>query len=741
MTQQQRADVACRDPFFVAGAGNSLIADPFLLGDEVAQSRQQGQQSRAKKQGRVIYGPDGRKLEENSVVVDGHAVIETGAVHHGVELGNDGQGWYLAENTRREQEMVATRNFNALRQLVVERTRAGMNPDGRWINDPMIFALPAELMQENGIVPFPPDDEQFFIGGIYNPETSKLKKAQVPNLAVDDYGNSTWVRLCDYGSSTVDNACYLFDDTNPRQTHYGRVYQGQLDTGYIVEALNAITLRPKLARSLFYCWDTTLSIFIARIFKNGVCMRVELDDFVPSRSVEQEFSNDTTTICCRSEHFPYVLWPSLVEKAYAKIHTVRSVGQVSTGGWEAIGGGGQVEEALADLTGGVAGRFKTSDVTADRLFIYLYDLQRDTLFVCRPHEINCEMHGVGLNPYYPYAVNRAVDFEGRLFVQVFCAAPGLYDGGLQDISVPWALINSEQYPEKSQDGFFWMSIHDFHCYFDVIFECRLVNSGDVGVSGMPPPRIPSDLSPASRPIVPHMEPASWPARGPLHVQPHTAAMMGGQAGVGFRHRTPEGVPLAFFEWVFACPSAVGSQNEPEFQIQIPEHAVPCEIVASVDQCDPRAEMATPDRAAPVPILLKVYEAVDRNRFYSKELVCRSNWIPVRDSMVCFCAVEGCEFRVVAEFPNHSVAVDRLIFRCYASMPGVQVTASTSTSRHSLVEPIEQPKGVKWSLVGAIKPDNVLRHTKPDDFDAENDCLRQPKHDFHPGLDELGCVWM
>ena len=31
------------------------------------------------------------------------------------------------------------------------------------------------------------------------------------------------------------------------------------------------------------------------------------------------------------------------------------------GGWEAIGGGGKVEDALADLTGGVAGRFYTKD--------------------------------------------------------------------------------------------------------------------------------------------------------------------------------------------------------------------------------------------------------------------------------------------------------------------------------------------------------------------------------------------
>lgn len=57
------------------------------------------------------------------------------------------------------------------------------------------------------------------------------------------------------------------------------------------------------------------------------------------------------------------IWPSLIEKAYAKIHTLRfsssAITEDDMGGWEAIGGGGKVEDALADLTGGVAGRFYT----------------------------------------------------------------------------------------------------------------------------------------------------------------------------------------------------------------------------------------------------------------------------------------------------------------------------------------------------------------------------------------------
>ena len=38
------------------------------------------------------------------------------------------------------------------------------------------------------------------------------------------------------------------------------------------------------------------------------------------------------------------------------------------GGWEAIGGGGKVEDALADLTGGVAGRFYTKERSFFMLF-------------------------------------------------------------------------------------------------------------------------------------------------------------------------------------------------------------------------------------------------------------------------------------------------------------------------------------------------------------------------------------
>lgn len=206
------------------------------------------------------------------------------------------------------------------------------------------------------------------------------------------------------------------------------------------------------------------------------------------------------------------------------------------------------------------------DVSPDRLFIYIHDLQRDTLFVCRPSQTLCELQGVRLavlelqkktcgwgffcwggknikemvieiwqtwgsllgkfgffepsvdllsvgllargldkrrnktqnttcfffamvspsswpigaipinsqisskcavayparlNPYYPYAVNRAVQWEGGLYFQVFCGGPGVHDGGLEDITVPYTLSHGDTYPEKREDGFFWLNAEDW----------------------------------------------------------------------------------------------------------------------------------------------------------------------------------------------------------------------------------------------------------------------------------------
>mmetsp|Transcript_33416 Transcript_33416/g.76343 ORF Transcript_33416/g.76343 Transcript_33416/m.76343 type:complete len:860 (-) Transcript_33416:80-2659(-) len=750
--------------------GLGYYADDWKDPEDIAKEKAKEEEAK------VFYGPDGMPLEGDFVIKDGKAVIERGRVHHGVELRE--QGWFQAEPNRADQDALAKRNFDLLTRLVQERTRVGLCADGKWINDPVAFPLPPELLEgeapNGGIVPFAPHDEQFFICGVYDPAKSSLRSTQVPGLEPDPEANSTWVRLTDFGTQQGSApACRVFDDM-PNLTHYGKIIQGDLNNGYIVEAMQAISMRPKLARSLFYCWDTQLSIFIVRLFMNGVCMRVELDDFVPVGSIVRAQVGERYPIGCRSENFPHVLWPTLVEKAYAKVHTTRREDDnLCKGGWEVLTGGGRVEDALADFTGGVAGRFRTQDVTEDRLFIYIYDLQRYTLFVCRVHERNCDAHGVKLNPYWPHCVNRAILWEGRPYLQVYCGAPGLHDGGLEEITVPWSLINSEEYPEKRTDGFFWVALNEFHMFFDTIFECRLVNSGDVAIEGMPPPRLPGQMpsfdapvnymlnpmGPAIAPQMSRMSPMGMPVPPPpalnglyplaegLPRKNHEALHPGdllpdGQklgSGTGFQHRSPEGVPLMYFEWVFACPGKITRDNEPEFSVSVPEHQVPCEIIASIDQVDMRGEMTGydfPDQAA---IVVKVYECVDRNHFYSKDLVCKSNWIPIRNAMVAFNCTRGGEFKITAEVPYADTVCQRMVFRCYSSRPGVQVNAAAALRRHVVVDPIEPPRAVKWSFVGSVAPEKLLSTDEPEPFDKKYDSLRQPAFDVHESIEEVCSV--
>ncbi|CAK9058951.1 Calpain-type cysteine protease ADL1 (Phytocalpain ADL1) (Protein ADAXIALIZED LEAF1) (Protein DEFECTIVE KERNEL 1) (OsDEK1) (Protein SHOOTLESS 3) [Durusdinium trenchii] len=689
----------------------------------------------------VLFGPDGMPLQDDAPVEEdeeGHLHAKL-AAHQKVELHD--QGWFHAESNRYEQEELAKMHIMTLSSAVADREKQGSLRDGRWVNSPHEFAdlgLTGTVLS-NALVPFPPNDQQYYIAGKYDPAHSLLAPTAVPNFAHNGVSSSTWLRLVDFAQHA--DAVHLFDEFSCK-THCGRIYQGSLDNGYFVEALQAISLRPKLVKQLFYAWQTRRSIYIARLFKHGTWMRVEVDDYVPVGRPGRNDADGNLPICCRSEHFPNVIWPSLIEKAYAKIHTLRlsasAISEDDMGGWEAIGGGGKVEDALADLTGGVAGRFYTKDVSPDRLFIYIHDLQRDTLFVCRPNQTLCELQGVRLNPYYPYAVNRAVQWEGGLYYQVFCGGPGVHDGGLQDITVPYTLSHGDMYPEKREDGFFWLNAEDFHEYFGTIFECRLVNSGDVSLPNMPPPRFelvrppPTELSlMASGMMMPGMMPPEM-ASG---MSPSESADANELQRKGVQHVGPDGAPLAWYEWIFANPGEVVRMNEPEFVVSVPQNAVPCEVVCAIEQFDPRMLMKKPGRPEAVPILCKVYEKVDGENLYSHQLVCRSNWISVRDAMVAFSVTRGGEYLITAELPQETSHVERMIFRCYASQPYVQVAAHRMTRKHYLVESRQLPGAARWSFVGLMEPEGFDKD-KPVRLDWEYDAMRKAAFDLDTGWSTL-----
>lgn len=191
----------------------------------------------------------------------------------------------------------------------------------------------------------------------------------------------------------------------------------------------------------------------------------------------------------------------------------------------------------------------------------------------------------------------------------------------------------------------------------------------------------------------------------------------------------------FYEKVLFTENKVSSKNAPEFLITVPGNHCPCEITACLSQVDNRITQLGPTRNAHpyVPILLKVFENISENQ-YDEEMVCRSNWLPIRDAMVSFKVSKGGTFLVSVEFAEHDQEVERLIFRCYSSQSNVTVVGNPATKRHELVESPHAPSAIKYTFVGCINPDRVTDQSSPEPYDIGTEYLRRK-------VPELACNLM
>lgn len=180
----------------------------------------------------------------------------------------------------------------------------------------------------------------------------------------------------------------------------------------------------------------------------------------------------------------------------------------------------------------------------------------------------------------------------------------------------------------------------------------------------------------------------------------------------------------FYERVYANSGVIAPRDgAPTFTVSVPSAASPVEIVACLSQVDNRISQKGPDRDAYHPILLKVYELISGDTF-SCEMVCKSNWLPVRDSMVAFKCKRGGSYKVVAEFADSREEVNGLIFRCYSSMPNVEVSATSEKKMHRIVEPSGPPRAIKWSFVGCVDPSRVSDPNAPEPYDKGSEWLRR-----------------
>ncbi|CEL98114.1 unnamed protein product [Vitrella brassicaformis CCMP3155] len=403
------------------------------------------------------------------------------------------------------------------------------------------------------------------------------------------------------------------------KTEYSRIYQGHLGDFYFIAALETVALRESLIQALFVRHSEEHGIYGTRWYKNGQWVPIIVDDYVP-------VGLDDNLLFCRDGN-PNVMWPSLLEKAYAKLHT----------SYEAIGDGGSIEEALMDLTGGVTGRFEVEGVAADRLWVYIFERQESFLFTCLVDAREVARRGVSLVCSCSYAINRAVQHEGICYYQLKCS--GIYHTGPFDAVVPYSLITSVA-ENAARGGFFWITMEDFHLYFKTIVECRLVTQPGIGT-------VPSKAI-------------------------YSSTLM------AFQGEVTQG----------ACP---------EFRINVEK--VPCQVVLVVSQVDQR--MANHKRSKQASMLVRLYERVGPDTW---SLICKSNWMPLRDSAVAFEAKRVGEYMALCTLPVNRfygvTRVHRLILRVYSTEKSISVKALTLTAKtHKWVVPQGELGAVPASFVG------------------------------------------
>jgi len=554
------------------------------------------------------------------------------------------------------------------------------------------------------ILPFAPQDDSFYTHGRDNPHSQVPSEGHpLFNASRATGGESMWRRLSDMQQS--GERCVLFPNALPHwnKTHYGKVFQGGLKNFYMVQAMQALSLRPKLLHDIFLHSDVDKGLYVMTFYKNSQYIVVEVDDYMPC-------DLDGYPVTCASENAPQVMWPSLLEKGFAKLHGH---------GWEVIGEGGSVEEFLVDLTGGVGGRWSTKDVHPVRMFVYLHELQRETIFVCSVSQENADMRAVKLTTFFPYTVNRVAEFAGHGYVQVHCGAPWVEEAGLLT-GAPTELVRDPRFEERPEDGFFWLSIYDFQTYFSTIHECRLMNSGDAGViKNMPEQRLPYPVT-------------------PVYVNNNLAPM---------------------YEQVHACSGKIWVKNAPEFHIRVrgcQGNEQPPEIVFTLSQVDTRLSQEYAGRRREHhALLLTCYEEVTGDLYVT---VTKSNWLEnARDATLAFKAGKfGGNYMITCNlaptaparnatldeegadgngpgkaagllgslgntFASEEVEINRLIARVYTTSK-VAVHVNSRNTRFEdgprVAAPGSlpgRPHAIRWTLVGSGNPDKMLRPDLPESW--------------------------
>uniref|UniRef100_A0A914CZX1 Calpain catalytic domain-containing protein n=1 Tax=Acrobeloides nanus TaxID=290746 RepID=A0A914CZX1_9BILA len=282
------------------------------------------------------------------------------------------------------------------------------------------------------------------------------------------------------------------------------VTQGILGNCWFVSACSALTHNEELIKKVIpdaraqewsdenvYC-----GIFRFCFWRYGSWFEIVIDDLLPTKDGKLLFARSKT---------PNEFWSALLEKAFAKLY----------GCYENLVGG-QLADALQDVSGGVAETINVKKVLADgptkdstiRLFKTLQTaFDHQALIVAaiaaKSKEDIEKSLSCGLVKGHAYAVTAVryieLDAKSRSFFNFFSSdarqmmirlqnpwGEREWNGPWSDGSPEWEQVTPAQKAELGitvdEDGEFWMPWEEFVKYFTDISVCQLFNTGWFGFS-------------------------------------------------------------------------------------------------------------------------------------------------------------------------------------------------------------------------------------------------------------------
>lgn len=235
--------------------------------------------------------------------------------------------------------------------------------------------------------------------------------------------------------------------------------QGYISNCYLISSISALAEFPDLITRLFNVKTNKSSkhVYSVNLCINGLFVEFVMDGYFPVDGNEMiKFCNSKTD----------VIWPLLLEKAYAK----------AFGAYWNIGGAGAPCRALKDLTGAPTEFVKFKDHSDDEVFSKIITADKKNYIMVSPtkgspQEVQTDL---GMIPFHAYTVISALQIGNEKIIKLRNPhGKGEWKGDWSDSSSKWTkALRKKHNVQDSVDGTFYMPIKNFKQNFIEVAICH-----------------------------------------------------------------------------------------------------------------------------------------------------------------------------------------------------------------------------------------------------------------------------